>query len=154
MRCVGVGDLEQFQATPDFKGIKTLDFCSFHSPWRFQATPDFKGIKTIKEKKAHAELRFQATPDFKGIKTGAVGFNRSPPSGFRPPLISKGLRLRLFFPIDFSHGFRPPLISKGLRQRWRYHRRCFGFQATPDFKGIKTTVRSRHAHVHAVSGRP
>ena len=35
----------------------------------FQATPDFKGIKTGLELLAPVFSTFQATPDFKGIKT-------------------------------------------------------------------------------------
>ena len=57
-----------FQATPDFKGIKTKDVIDFHGWFRFQATPDFKGIKTL--------------------SASRMPRNR----GFRPPLISKGLR--------------------------------------------------------------
>ena len=89
---------------------------------QFQATPDFKGIKTA----ACAALNecapsFQATPDFKGIKTlsfFAILFQRI---GFRPPLISKGLR------PEFQ--LLPPVVDV--------------FQATPDFKGIKTHAYTR-----------
>ena len=36
---------------------------------RFQATPDFKGIKTAPRVVDTDRATFQATPDFKGIKT-------------------------------------------------------------------------------------
>ena len=82
---------------------------------------------------------FQATPDFKGIKTKSSSLATHSFMGFRPPLISKGLRLRGAGKPGRNSGFRPPLISKGLRQ---IHRSAFAyarwFQATPDFKGIKT----------------
>ena len=35
-----------FQATPDFKGIKTKPKEVFNDIKLFQTTPDFKGIKT------------------------------------------------------------------------------------------------------------
>ena len=37
----------EFQATPDFKGIKTYCLASSVMYSLFQATPDFKGIKTL-----------------------------------------------------------------------------------------------------------
>ena len=56
----------------------------------------------------------QASPDFKGIKTvgpGEVG----PGEGFKPALISKGLRLDGGINLAGECGFKPALISKGLR---------------------------------------
>ena len=35
------------QASPDFKGIKTVQACLVALPSALQASPDFKGIKTL-----------------------------------------------------------------------------------------------------------
>ena len=50
--------------------------------------------------------------------------------------------------------FRPPLISKGLRQHEPAEYRAHVlFQATPDFKGIKT-ISSFLSNPSSVSGHP
>ena len=60
-------------------------------------------------------------------------------ASFRPPLISKGLRQTTDGLFMNPCSFRPPLISKGLRRFYLSEVPLVeGFQATPDFKGIKT----------------
>ena len=94
-------------------------------------------------------MTFQATPDFKGIKTSVLPHILTMLC-FRPPLISKGLRLAGWLGDTVESGFRPPLISKGLRLCFR----CdiapviTSFQATPDFKGIKTSAPLRGKGTH------
>ncbi len=57
------------QASPDFKGIKTIALCLIHVCMRLQASPDFKGIKTEQHDLLLHPTPLQASPDFKGIKT-------------------------------------------------------------------------------------
>ena len=95
------------------KGLRHRVISSVEGEGAFQATPDFKGIKTVIYMPMAKWVMFQATPDFKGIKT-TIGFRFKGLLRFRPPLISKGLRLvDLRVSVDLR-GFRPPLISKGL----------------------------------------
>ena len=103
-----------FQATPDFKGIKTLPHLLSSYSTRFQATPDFKGIKTLRRcRLSRSGIRFRPPLISKGLRlvTEEVFV---PVVRFRPPLISKGLRRYFAETTDQARGFRPPLISKGL----------------------------------------
>ncbi len=60
-------------------------------------------------------------------------------TGFKPALISKGLRLGWDIKLPNTFGFKPALISKGLRQETGCDAGVRGvLQASPDFKGIKT----------------
>ena len=97
-----------------------------------------KGLRRVINLVAQPPAEFQATPDFKGIKTDR-GVDAVNALGFRPPLISKGLRLHALGRLYIDARFRPPLISKGLRPL-KHKTIPIGvvFQATPDFKGIKT----------------
>ncbi len=56
-----------------------------------QASPDFKGIKTISDSPCSFVVWLQASPDFKGIKTENQ-VNILLHCCFKPALISKGLR--------------------------------------------------------------
>ena len=56
------------QASPEFKGIKTVAF-AFAARRVLQASPEFKGIKTQISNQGRALLTLQASPEFKGIKT-------------------------------------------------------------------------------------
>ena len=62
-----------------------------------------------------SKAQLQASPDFKGIKTLQAACFPTRRLGFKPALISKGLRL------DLEHVASLHLL-----------------QASPDFKGIKT----------------
>ena len=98
---------------------------------------------------------FQACPDFKGIKTNFALTLADDALGFKLALISKGLRRGGHnFPLK-TWSFKLALISKGLRQ-------CpldgfgvgFGFQACPDFKGIKTIASAQLPARNRVSSLP
>src|SRR5574337_1005187 len=65
----GSGSTPGLQASPDFKGIKTMPGGVVGQHGRFQASPDFKGIKTSRGTGSMAAAMLQASPDFKGIKT-------------------------------------------------------------------------------------
>ena len=131
-------------------------------PSALQASPEFKGIKTLPSVPCHCCTWLQASPEFKGIKTDAspLLFTHSP--GFKPALNSKGLRpstcrryqaalrfkpalnskgLRPFKAANFatySSGFKPALNSKGLRPMKAAAIWISALQASPEFKGIKT----------------
>ena len=61
--------------------------------------------------------------------------------GFKPALISKGLRPRPAVNPAVPLGFKPALISKGLRLDLHLRiQQIVLLQASPDFKGIKTAV--------------
>ena len=73
--------------------------------------------------KASTVTAFQAFPDFKGIKT-QFAWKPKLLKGFRPSLISKGLRHRFDFKIFHDDLFQAALISKGLK---RQQPACFPF---------------------------
>ena len=121
-----------FQATPDFKGIKTYSLHGFHhSRLKFQATPDFKGIKTARHLTFAIVYCFRPPLISKGLRRLYLRQIGQLLIGFRPPLISKGLRRRLKRAAFAAYGFRPPLISKGLRLLGHVNSsHAFSFQAT------------------------
>ncbi len=94
-----LGALDGFRRPQSFKpaliskGLRPLDGGHVGDGDGLQASPDFKGIKTMRRPRSPGNERLQASPDFKGIKTR---FNK--PQGswirFKPALISKGLRQR------------------------------------------------------------
>ena len=51
------------------KGLRPASSSVMSPSSRLQASPDFKGIKTVVEAVDHVEQVLQASPDFKGIKT-------------------------------------------------------------------------------------
>ena len=130
--------IPRLQASPDFKGIKTLIGAVFgavhgfkpaliskglrldalaqlHLHMALQASPDFKGIKTGAAVCFLSNSSLQASPDFKGIKTPTRLACFSPGFGFKPALISKGLRRVSRSNSGSYKCFKPALISKGLR---------------------------------------
>ena len=97
------------------KGLRRFTGLGLDEAMMFQTSPDFKGIKTAAARSSIACSRFQTSPDFKGIKTHPGGF-AADVLGFKPALISKGLRLRRLNAMRIhASGFKPALISKGLR---------------------------------------
>ena len=83
--------LPSLQASPEFKGIKTLLCYPMYQHCELQASPEFKGIKTVFEWGDHWGAPLQASPEFKGIKTCSLN-NPLVCAGFKPALNSKGLR--------------------------------------------------------------
>ena len=140
-----------FQASPEFKGIKTSGLLalgsrinfkpalnskglrrgsgSSHNVSLYQASPEFKGIKTSLYQLKHRLTTYQASPEFKGIKT-----LMSP----RVPLLCS---------------IKPALNSKGLRHPTTLIARLQLYQASPEFKGIKTGSASSTCRP-AVSSQP
>ena len=120
----------------------------------FQACPDFKGIKTALAWAVAVTMLFQACPDFKGIKTlhevEYVGHNC-----FKLALISKGLRPSAFAALDSAAAFQACPDFKGIKTKTMWSCRCFRkFQACPDFKGIKTFLATRAKYSTRVSSLP
>ena len=103
------------QASPEFKGIKTASSCTRR--WRavLQASPEFKGIKTCFTPGHFALAALQASPEFKGIKTSSAIEKRLHFGGFKPALNSKGLRPQAAAATKARVRFKPALNSKGLR---------------------------------------
>ena len=141
-----------------------------------QASPDFKGIKTISDSPCSFVVWLQASPDFKGIKTENQ-VNILLHCCFKPALISKGLRRRarrwlrkwrrLQASPDFkgiktssparsapARCFKPALISKGLRLPRSAVTPSPKLQASPDFKGIKTIAHPELGHAAMLQASP
>ncbi len=125
------------QASPDFKGIKTLEDLITSRSGELQASPDFKGIKTLPDGN-FSLWRLQASPDFEGIKTcHEAGARRC--HGFKPALISKGLRRGGSWCFLLGALLQASPDFKGIKTSITEHLRDAGkLQASPDFKGIKT----------------
>ena len=97
---------------------------------------------------------FQTSPDFKGIKT-CLSTASCNSFGFKPALISKGLRPEYGSNIFGERCFKPALISKGLRRAGvgRFAS-TLAFQTSPDFKGIKTHPVLLYRQNGKVSNQP
>ena len=87
--------LDWLQASPEFKGIKTIQYHDSPPSSELQASPEFKGIKTSKVVALASGYPLQASPEFKGIKT-LRHHHEAGHLGFKPALNSKGLRHRVF----------------------------------------------------------
>ena len=74
------------------KGLRHCRNCCLSAADTLQASPDLKGIKTSIGVLAVALPRLQASPDLKGIKTPSRRERAGCWPGFKPALISKGLR--------------------------------------------------------------
>ena len=69
MQSFGLLLLRRFQATPDFKGIKTTMVEIVANMVSFRPPLISKGLRRREARSLWVALSFQATPDFKGIKT-------------------------------------------------------------------------------------
>ena len=130
------------------KGLRHLSLAIYSKGLQFQACPDFKGIKTGTFGRCPRRCRFQACPDFKGIKTTCRRVARQCHQGFKLALISKGLRPVYCQGLDALGSFKLALISKGLR------RLSFGhlFQM-PGFKLALISKGLRRNHRHDIPQR-
>ena len=97
-------------------------------------------------KRNFAHGGFQTSPDFKGIKTTDYRQASAQFQGFKPALISKGLRPEVTGGFLQHITFQTSPDFKGIKTQ------CFNssinqpFQTSPDFKGIKTLTTRTTSH--------